>query len=53
MPFFTEIVSKFKGKGSKKIFDWAQGGDEYAGEYMDKNLCFADIVLILHLRKNE
>ncbi len=28
MPIYTEIVTRFKGKGSKKIYEWAQGGDE-------------------------
>ena len=28
MPIYTEILTKFTGKGSKKIYEWAQGGDE-------------------------
>ena len=27
MPIYTEIVTTFKGKGSKKIHDWAKEGD--------------------------
>ena len=28
MPIYTEIVTTFKGEGSRKIHEWAQGGDE-------------------------
>lgn len=28
MPIYTEILTKFTGKGSKKIYDWAQDGSE-------------------------
>ena len=28
MPIYTEILTRFTGRGSKKIYDWAQDGSE-------------------------
>ena len=33
MPIYTEILTRFTGKGSKKIYDWAQVADGDAGTF--------------------